>query len=323
MKLSEYMEELSNGLENMSPFKLKSVIQQIKQHPDYDEHLFKPFMDELIISTGWLFIGADYSALEDRVVAILSDDPMKKKPFTEGVDGHCLNAYGYFKDQMEGITEDSLNDIKDNYPDLRQESKAPTFALNYGGTYLTLMNNCGFPEAKAKAIEEGHKKLYNVLHTWSGENKTKMVKQGYISCAFGLKVRTPLLAKSMLGDSSHLLEAEFRGANNAVTQSWGLLTTRAGTEFKQRLDVSTQRFNVLNINFIHDAIYLLVRKDVESIKWVNKHLIECMSWQEDPAIKSDEIKLTAEIDIGNSWDTMLTLPNNATDSQIEELLNKL
>ena len=128
MKLSEYMEELSNDLENMSPFKLKSVIQQIKQHPDYDEHLFKPFMDELIIDTGWLFVGSDFSALEDRIVAILSDDPMKKKPFTEGVDGHCLNAYGYFKDQMQGITEDNLNDIKDNYPDLRQESKAPTFA---------------------------------------------------------------------------------------------------------------------------------------------------------------------------------------------------
>ena len=77
---------------------------------------------------GWLFIGADFSSLEDRVVAILSDDPMKKKPFTEGIDGHCLNAYGYFKDQMQGITEDNLNDIKDVYPDFRQDSKAPTFA---------------------------------------------------------------------------------------------------------------------------------------------------------------------------------------------------
>ena len=65
---------------------------------------------------------------EDRVVAILSDDPMKKKPFTQGIDAHCLNAYGYFKDQMQGITEDNLNDIKDIYPDLRQDSKAPTFA---------------------------------------------------------------------------------------------------------------------------------------------------------------------------------------------------
>ena len=224
---------------------------------------------------------------------------------------------------MQGITEDNLNDIKDKYPDLRQDSKAPTFALNYGGTYITLMNNCGFPEFKAKAIEEGHKKLYHVLHSWSADNKVDMVKQGYTTCAFGLKVRTPLLAKSMMGDSSPLLESEFRGANNAKTQSWGLLTTRAGTEFKNRLDVSNERFNILNINFIHDAIYCLVRKDIKSIQWVNKHLIECMQWQEHPDIKSDEIKLTAELDIGLGWDKMLTLPNNATEDQIQELLNKL
>lgn len=63
---------------------------------------------------------------------------MKKKPFIEKVDGHCLNAFGYFKDQMEGITEDNLNDIKDMYPELRQESKAPTFALN---NFVPLQSN--------------------------------------------------------------------------------------------------------------------------------------------------------------------------------------
>ena len=36
---------------------------------------------------------------------------------------------------------------------LRQDSKAPTFALTYQGTYITLMNKCGFPEPKARAIE--------------------------------------------------------------------------------------------------------------------------------------------------------------------------
>ena len=43
----------------------------------------------------------------------------------------------------------------------------------------------------------------------------------------------------------------------------------------------------------------------------------------DNASKSDEIKLTAELDIGLGWDKMLTLPNNASEEQIQELLNKL
>ena len=116
---------------------------------------------------------------------------------------------------------------------------------------------------------------------------------------------------------------EFRGANNAVTQSWGLLTTRAGTEFKDKLDVSHERFNIVNVNFIHDAIYQLARKDVSTIRWLNKNLISCMNWQDHPKIKSDEIKLTAELDIGNGWDKMYTLRNDATDEEIQELLDKL
>ena len=79
----------------------------------------------------WLYAGADFSALEDKIVAILSDDPMKQKPFTEGIDSHCLSAYGYFKTQMPDITPENLNDIKQKYDGLRSKSKAPTFALNF------------------------------------------------------------------------------------------------------------------------------------------------------------------------------------------------
>ena len=46
-----------------------------------------------------------------------------------------------------------INSIADKYPDLRSKSKAPSFALTYQGTWLTLMNNCGFSEKEAKAVE--------------------------------------------------------------------------------------------------------------------------------------------------------------------------
>ena len=39
----------------------------------------------------------DLSALEDRVIANLSKDKNKCSIFTEGIDGHCLNSYYYFK----------------------------------------------------------------------------------------------------------------------------------------------------------------------------------------------------------------------------------
>ena len=38
--------------------------------------------------------------MEDRVIANLSRDKNKCSIFTEGIDGHCLNSYYYFKDKI-------------------------------------------------------------------------------------------------------------------------------------------------------------------------------------------------------------------------------
>lgn len=51
---------------------------------------------------------------------------------TEGYDGHCLRAFAYFKNQMpdiNGNSVESINSISWRYAALRQNSKAPTFAL--------------------------------------------------------------------------------------------------------------------------------------------------------------------------------------------------
>jgi hypothetical protein len=53
---------------------------------------------------GWLFAGADFSALEERIGAILSQDPNRIKVYTDGYDGHSMRAYKYFADQMPDIT---------------------------------------------------------------------------------------------------------------------------------------------------------------------------------------------------------------------------
>lgn len=90
---------------------------------------------------GWVFMGCDYRSLEDRISAITTNDPNKVKVYTEGYDGHCLRSYHYFKDQMTDITKQLqehpenevkiINSIKKVHPDLRQNSKAATFALTY------------------------------------------------------------------------------------------------------------------------------------------------------------------------------------------------
>jgi DNA polymerase-1 len=52
---------------------------------------------------GWLFIGIDFSSLEDRISALTTQDPNKLKCYTDGFDGHSLRAYSYFQEVMPDI----------------------------------------------------------------------------------------------------------------------------------------------------------------------------------------------------------------------------
>jgi len=220
----------------------------------------------------------------------------------------------------------SINSIKDKYPDLRQASKASTFALNYGGSSATLHHNNGLPMDQAIQVETGHKEMYKELHAWGESNKHSMAHQGYISCAYGLKVRTPMLAASLLNTkiTPSITKAEFRSANNAVTQSHGLMTTVAGTNFRKRLEASRHRYNILLTNFIHDAVYGVVKNAPETIEWLNNNLIDCMVNSGDSQVKAGMhiVPIEAELDIGPSWDKQYTLKNNMSKTEIKEFLDE-
>ena len=184
------------------------------------------------------------------------------------------------------------------------------------------MNNCGFSEEKAKAIEANYHELYKVSDQWVEDKLTQAVKNGYVTCAFGLKLRTPILAQIMANSTNipFIAQKERRSAGNAVSgQSYGLLTTRAGIAFQERCLASEYCYDILPVAHIHDAIYLLIRDKPEVVKWVNDTLIECMSWQDLPELKHESIKITSGLEIyWPNWANAIEIPNNVTK---QELMN--
>lgn len=275
---------------------------------------------------GFIMCGADFSSLEDRINALLTKDDNKLKVYTDGYDGHCLRAYYYWGSQMSDIknTVESINSIKDKYPKLRQASKAPTFALTYGGTYHTLMNNCGFTQSEAKEIEANYHKMYEQSDNWVAEKIKQAETQGYIDSAFGLRIRTPVIGLSVLGNSKtpYIATAEARSVGNAISgQSYGLLTNRAINAFMERVWASEYKADIYPISLIHDAIYLMIKDDINVVKFVNDHLIECMRWQELEEIKHDKVTLEAELDLFYpNWANPITLPNNLSRKQIKQIV---
>ena len=54
---------------------------------------------------GYLFCGADFQALEDKINTLLTRDINKMAVYLRKFDGHCLRAYSYWKDQMPDIQQ--------------------------------------------------------------------------------------------------------------------------------------------------------------------------------------------------------------------------
>ena len=277
----------------------------------------------IVAPDGWLFAGADFSALEERIGAILSKDPNRIKVYTDGYDGHSLRAQTYFADQMPDIdptSVDSINSIQNKYPELRRRSKGPTFALQYMGTAYTLHKRTGFSMDQAIKIEKAFHKLYKISKKFNEQNKLFMEKHGYVECAFGLKLRTPIISQCVLGNSKtpHEADKEARSANNAITQSWGMLLNRAMNATNARIEEAGHSTNILPCNMIHDAGYFLVKEEPESVKFLNDVLIEEMEWNDDDVIRSTNVPMKASLEIGKSWDKLTQLNNNAT---LEEIID--
>lgn len=276
---------------------------------------------------GWIFCGLDFASLEDRISALTTKDPQKLKVYTDGYDGHSLRAYAYFGEQMPDIedTVESINSIQHKYKSLRSDSKAPTFLLTYGGTYMGLMKNCGFSEEKAKLTEKRYHDLYVVSDAWVQAKLDEAAKTGYVTAAFGLRVRTPLLAQVLRGTckTPYEAEAEGRTAGNALGQSWCLLNNRAGSEFMRKVRTSEFRLDIRPCIHIHDAQYFMIRDNMDTLQYTNKHLVEAVNWQDHPDIAHPEVGLGGELSLFYpTWANEIEIPNHATPEEVHQIIQK-
>lgn len=277
---------------------------------------------------GYLLVGADFWSLEDRISALTTRDPNKIKVYVEGYDSHCLRAFSYFGDQMpdiDGNSVFSINSIATAYKQLRQDSKPPTFLLTYGGTHHGLIKKCGFTKDMALQIETKYHELYKVSDDWVAAKIQETAKKGYAEVAFGLKVRAPLLSKTVLNTriTPYEAQAEARTVGNAYGQSYGLLNNRAAIEFRERLEATDYQLMVLPIMQVHDAQYMLIKEDINVLTWVNKNLTESMAWQELPEIQHPEVKLGGDLSVFYpTWADETVIQNTATKLEIIQLFRE-
>lgn len=222
------------------------------------------------------------------------------------------------KEYIVGVT----NTIAERYKKARSESKAPTFALTYKGTYKTLMRNCGFSEEKAKYIEQQYQTLYRESIEWVESHIKQATITGYVVGAFGLRLRTPLLKQSIYLALTSSAQAEARTAGNMLGQSWCLLNNRACVEvMRQVRKHPVWRTKIKPCLTIHDATYFLVENSAECIAYLNSILVKATLWNDDPLIYHTDIPLGGELSLFYpNWSTETVVPSEITEDQLHILM---
>lgn len=282
----------------------------------------KPIKKCFKSSDEWVYCGIDFNALESRIDALTTKDPNKLKVYTDGLDSHSFNSFVYWAYKMPDITNsvDSINSIQEKYKLYRQDSKRYTFALQYGSTEKGLVINCGATPEDAKRIYANYHEAYKVSLEWKTQKLNQAQKNGYVTVAFGLRVRTPVLAKL---PNTVIGQAEARTAGNALGQGWGMLNDRAMNEVLNQIDLMGLSEAVLPVNKIHDCCYYLVKNDITIINILNTLCVKAASWQAHEDIYHPEVGLSGQLDLFYpDWSHPITLPEECNEEQLITLVEE-
>jgi DNA polymerase I-like protein with 3'-5' exonuclease and polymerase domains len=126
---------------------------------------------------GYDLIVSDYSGQEQIVLANKSLDPDLLYFYSQGLgDMHSFVASKIFP-ELNGLP---LDDIKNNHKQKRQIAKGAGFAINYGGTGITIAQNLNVSMEKGEEVYQAYFKAFPGLADYFKEEKQKALKLGYI-----------------------------------------------------------------------------------------------------------------------------------------------
>ncbi len=274
------------------------------QNPPSKGELAVQFKKSIIASDGYVLLAADYSQMELRCIAIAAGEKVMQQIYKEGLDIHSKTA----AEVLLQITLEEFRNIDSKLrKELRSKAKAIIFGFMYGllpkgfVVYAKLLYDVDFTLEEAEVIRETLlTQTYPGLQQWHINTKDFVRKNGYVKALHGSTRHLPAIHSH---DKWVKLEAE-RYSINSPVQEFGSDMGLMAFEYIMR-DMS--RDNIRPINFIHDALYFEVRKElaVEYASYV-KWYMENVPIARDFGIVSP-IPFVADPDLGVNWADVFTL----------------
>ena len=151
-------------------------LQNIPIRGEDGKEIRKAFVPE----PGCLFFSADYSQIELRVMAHLSNDQEMIRVFNEGKDLHAATAANIYKKPIEKVTRDE-----------RTKSKRANFGIIYGITVFGLAERLSISRDEAKQLIDGYFTTFPEVHDYMEKAKQTARQKGYVTTLYGRRRYLP------------------------------------------------------------------------------------------------------------------------------------
>jgi len=174
-------------------------LQNIPIRTEEGRRVRKAFVTE----PGALMIAADYSQIELRIMAHLSEDSGLVSAFNEGLDVHKATAAEVFGVSPEAVTTDQ-----------RRSAKAINFGLIYGMSAFGLARQLNIARQDAQMYIDRYFERYPGVRLYMDETRQKAAEQGFVETLFGRRLYLP----DIKAGNFQLRQAAERTAINAPMQ---------------------------------------------------------------------------------------------------------
>ncbi len=231
-----------------------------------------------IAREGFTVVAADYSQIELRIMAHLSQDQGLINAFTQGKDIHRSTAAEIFGVSLDEVTSEQ-----------RRNAKAINFGLIYGMSAFGLSRQLGIGRADAQSYMDLYFKRYPGVQTFMHDIREKAKAQGYVETLFGRRLYLPDINSS----NGMRRKAAERVAINAPMQGTAAdIIKRAMIQLDQKLQNAP---DIAMIMQVHDELVFEVRS--EKVAFYSELIKTQMESAADLVVP-----LIVEVGQGTNWD---------------------
>lgn len=227
----------------------------------------------------YLILSADYSQIELRLLAHITEDKHLSEAFNSGIDVHTLTASKVFEVPVEEVTKE-----------MRYKAKAVNFGIIYGQSKYGLAKALGISNKEAEEFISKYFATYPRVKAYMEGTILEAEKKGYVETIFG---RKRYLETELASSNAMIREFGKRAAINQPMQGTAAdLMKIAMIEFSKKLKENNLKSKM--IIQVHDELVVEVLKS--ELDEVTKLVKEAMELNQPLSVP-----LVVDVNVGESW----------------------